>query len=100
MNFERKKTVFTLADSCIVKLATFSWEDSNSRLNLRICCGHNYVKKKNSVISPQIEVKSCKNLSLTTENAAGSCNDNSSMITAFVKTCFKIFRKRGVKKKI
>lgn len=27
----------TLAESCMVKLATFSWEDSSSRLNLRIC---------------------------------------------------------------
>lgn len=34
-----KEIILTLAESCMVKSATFSWEDSSSRLNLRICCG-------------------------------------------------------------
>lgn len=43
--------ILTLAESCMVKLATFSWEDSSSRLNLRICYGQ--IEKRAPAVNTQ-----------------------------------------------
>lgn len=63
----------TLAESCIVKLATFSWEDSSSRFSLRICyeqkdkAPHGY---KTAAQTNQLEsgAVNCKNAKRWQEN--------------------------------
>lgn len=97
--FKERKIVFTLADNCMVKLATFSWEDSNSRFNLRICYGQNY-KTSLVVISPQIELKSSKTPSLMQKMLLDHVKTIPvSRKTAFIKMWLKSLLKQGVRKK-